>query len=301
MKIIKKTDLVSQKPEIITDSNGNIIQVNDAVKSELKLTKAEGISRIIDIDLIRKASMFSESIDIVKTNDKKYKEATLKATGTGVNKTVQITFSLGYDKSEEDIANEKNMIAVVNSALTNKEYKLLSCLALSHEVLEQINAEQKEKAPFINNYSKNDSFCCNPVAVHMLSSCSISIASEISPKRPVSFSIKKLLSFMQIETKIRVDTLKSAKNLQEIESIYPFTALKFAIIDEICESEGAQLETYITSRTLTIRLLLREQAPTTELRAASYYATILSAIASVFTPRENIRAKYGMPEAMIEE
>lgn len=298
MKIIKKNKINNESPRIITDLNGNIISVNESAKNELLINRKEDIAKLINIDMIKKISMFSDTITVTKTTSEKFKEAILRANGTGVSKTVQITFSQGYDKEEQDIQQEENMLSLVKTI--DDTVIEINCIEASKNIIDEIEKSSKGKPPFINNYSKNETFFCNPSIVQMLSACSIGIANEISPTRPVSFSIKKILHLLQIEVKIAVDTIKRATNIQEIENIYPFTTLKFAIIDEICEQEEISYEAYITGRTLSIRFRLEERKPQMEVHSTTFVASLLGAIVSAFASRPNIRSKYGMPEEEIE-
>ncbi len=299
MKINKKNNDKKEKPRVVTDLSGNIISVNESAKSELSIKKKEDIERIIDIDMVKKLSMFSDSIKITKTTSKKYKEAVLRANGVGISKTVQITFNFGYEKEEEDIIQEENMLSFVNTS--DDTVTEINCIDMSKEIISEIQNHSAEKAPFINNYSRDESFCCKPSVVQKLSACSLGIVNEISPTRPVSFSIKKILHLLQIEVKIAVDTVKSANTIQEIESIYPFTATKLAMIDEICEKERISYEAYIKGRTMTIRFRLEEQKAKAELHAVTFVTATLASIVSAFAPRPGIRAKYGMQEAMQAE
>jgi hypothetical protein len=298
MKIIKKNNS-NEPPKVVTDLNGNIISANESAKNELSIRRKEDIAKLINIDLIKKLSMFSDTINVTKTTNNKFKEAILRASGTGLSKTIQITFSLGYDKEEKDIQQEESMISIVKTI--DDTVTEINCIEASKEIIKEIEENSTGKPPFINNYSKNETFVCNPYVVQILAVSSLGIANEISPTRPINFSIKKLLNWLQIETKIAVDTVKTARTIQDIESIYPFTALKFAIIDEICEQERISYEAYITGRTLSIRFRLEEKKSKMEVHATNLIPSLLSAIVSAFSPRPNIRSKYGMPEVEIEE
>ncbi|MBQ3590031.1 MAG: hypothetical protein II980_06250, partial [Clostridia bacterium] len=59
-------------------------------------------------------------------------------------------------------------------------------------------------------------------------------------------------------------------------------------------------EAYITGRTLSIRFRLEEKKPQMQVHSTTLVASLLGAIASAFSPRTNIRSKYGMPEEVIE-
>ena len=299
MKISKKNNGKNEKPRVITDLNGNVISINESAKSELDINKKTDIAKIIDADLIKKLSMMPNGMKIAKTTNKKYKEAILRANGVGISKTVQITFNLGYEKDDQDVVQEENMLSFIN---TNDETVTnFNCISMSNEIVDQVQKNSEENPPYINNYSKNEDFYHKPSVVQILSACSIGIANEISPTKPVSFSIRKILHLLQIETKVAVNTLKTANTQQDIESIYPFIATKLAMIDELCEKENISYESHIKGRFMTFRFLLEERKPTAELHAVTFFTTILASIAKAFAPRKGIRTKYGMPEVTLEE
>ena len=301
MKIINKKEDKKEYPEIILTPNGEVISLNNAAKNELKLGKNLNVARVVDVDLIRKASMFSESVDIVPLKSKKYKEGILRSSGTGLNKTVKLSFRIGYDKLDEELVKEKEMLTLTSSIKANRLIAEINCLEASKEILTALKETENCSDIFVNNYSKNDTFICDKSVLEALSISAIALVNEISPTRPVNFSVKRLLHLLQIEVSVRVDTLKKAQCVQDIESIYPFTAIRFAMIDSICEQESISYEAQIYNKSIILRFRLTEQKASTELRAAPFYTSLLPFLAHILAPRKNIRQKYEEASTLQEE
>ncbi len=289
MKIIKNDINTICGPEIISDLNGNIIYLNEAAKRELKITKTDNVSKIIDIDMLKKLSMFEYNVEVATTSNKKYREAILKANGTGANKTVQITFSSGYDKNEEDIEKERQMIALSKVENITTE---INSLEMSKMIIDELSQNEETKHIVVNNYSTNDTYKCNPRAVQIYSCCAIGLANEISPTRPVSFSIKRVLNCLQIEVKVAVNTLKNAYGIQEVVSMLPFASLKLSIIDELAESEKNSYEVFVKGRSFVFRLIIANEKPIMKLYAPTFAISMLPSIVTAFAPRPKIKEKY---------
>lgn len=294
MKIIKEKYNENESPSITVNTNGEIVKINESAKKEFKLEKKSNISKLVDLDYIKKMSMFSKKVDIFPIKSKKYKEGILRSSGSGLYKTITISFEIGYDKTEQEANKEQEMLTTLTALDSNVICKEFNCLDESKSILDALKQEKSTEHIFVNNYSRNETFTCNLTAVQAIALCAIALANEVSPKRPVDFSIKRILHLMQIEVKVRVDTLKTASCVQDIESIYPFTALRFALLDSVCENDKISQSVQIVGRELILRFMFTENKGSTALHSAPFYTSILPSITAAFAPRASIAEKYGI-------
>lgn len=294
MKIIKEKYNENESPSITVNANGEIVKINESAKKEFKLEKKSNVSKLVDLDYIKKMSMFSKKVDVFPIKSQKYKEGILRSSGSGLHKTITISFEIGYDKTEQEANKEQKMLTTLTALDSNVICKEFNCLDESKNILDALKQEKSTEHIFVNNYSRNETFTCNLTSVQAVALCAIALANEVSPKRPVDFSIKRILHLMQIEVKVRVDTLKTARCVQDIESIYPFTALRFALLDSVCENDKISQSMQIVGRELILRFMFTENKGSTVLHSAPFYTSILPSITAAFAPRAGIAEKYGI-------
>ena len=168
----------------------------------------------------------------------------------------------------------------------------INCLEFSKEILAELSKNEETKHIFINNYSTNDTYKCNPRVLQIYSCCAIGLANEMSPTRPISYSIKRVLNCLQLEVKVGASTPKNAYGLQEVISAFPFTSLKLAIIDELADSEKNSYEVFVKRRSFVFRAVITNEKPIMKLYSPTLAISMLPSIVTAFSPRPNIKERY---------
>ena len=297
MKINSNYNKEFQNPEIIIDVSGNIIFYNQSAKGKFKIQIGEDISSLIDIDNIRKLSMFSNKIDVLKTLHPKYKEATVIIFGEGINKSIKLVLRKSYNKGLDDIRQEKNILSVANNIRLSKEKREISLEDLCKEIKEAT----VKNGYYLNTYVKNNSFYHNETHLQALILCSIAMMNETSPKKPVDLYITKNSNILEIKVIVRIETMQEAQGAQAVEAMLPWSALRIALIDTICDKNDILYSISVANRQFKAIYRIPEQkAEATALHSPLVSVFTLQDICSLLSPREDIMVKYEQAEEQEE-
>ena len=297
MKINSNYNKEIQNPEIIIDVSGNIIFYNQSAKDKFKIQIGEDISSLIDIDNIRKLSMFSNKIDVLKTLHPKYKEATVIIFGEGINKSIKLVFRKSYNKGLDDIRQEKNILSVANNIRLSKEKREI----FLEDLCKEIKEATVKNGYYLNTYVKNNSFYHNETHLQALILCSIAMMNETSPKKPVDLYITKNSNILEIKVIVRIETMQEAQGAQAVEAMLPWSALRIALIDTICDKNDISYSISVANRQFKAIYRIPEQ----KAEAATLHSPLVSVftlqdICSLLSPREDIMVKYEQAEEQEE-
>lgn len=289
MKLKVEYNKEASIPEIIIDISGSIIFCNQGAIDAFKSKIGKDVSDLIDIDEIRKLSMFSDKIDVLKTFHPKYKEATASIFGQGIYKSIKLTFRKGYDKSQEDIRREKDILSVASNITLHNDKKEISINDLCSDIKEIII----KNGNYLNIFPKEASFYYKESYIQALILCSIAMMNETSPKKPVDLYVSKSNDTLEIKIIVRIETMQEARGAQAVEAMLPWCALRIALIDSICDKNNISYTASIVQRQFKITYKVPElKADSTTLHTLSTAASMLQEIYSLLAPRENIAFKY---------
>ena len=292
MKLKSEYNNETAIPEIIIDISGKAIFCNQPAIDAFKIRVGSDVSKLVDIDEIKKLSMFSNKIDVLKTFHSKYKEATVIIFGQGINKSIKLTFRKGYEKSPSDILQEKNILSVASSVAINQDKKTISINELSTDIKKTV----VENGYFLNTYVKDDSFYHKESHLQALILCSIAMMNETSPKKPVDLYISKNGENLEVKIIVRIETMKEARGAQAVEAMLPWCSLRIALIDSICDKDNISYSIRVVERQFKIVYKIPElKAESTLLRTFTISQSMLYELYTLLAPRENIALKYGKP------
>jgi len=157
----------TNNPEIIINVSGKIIYMNELAMKEMKYKLGDYISDIIDIDKIRKLSMYSNRIDIVQTNHNDYPEAIFHNFGGAINKSIKITFKRKSEKTSVERKAESNILAAANSVIINNQRKSIKLSEMMTEIKELFS----KKGHYVNTYLNADTIYHNETHLNALAIC----------------------------------------------------------------------------------------------------------------------------------
>ena len=243
------------KPEIIVDVTGKAIFVNDLAKKIFQIKIGDYVSKIVDINAIKKKSMYSDVVDVQDTLHPEYKSVTMEIFDNSLIKTIRLTFFKGYNKTIEDEKKEKDILAVINNVrLYNKKAEILMdsfALAIKESVI--------KSGHFINLNIKESSFYGNKSVLQALVLNSVAMLNEISPTKPVDLYISKIQNVLQIKIIVRVEKKLEARGIQEIEDLCPgISSLRITLIDNICEKNEIDYSINLIERSMKIIFKIKE-------------------------------------------
>lgn len=291
MKINSNAISDAVDPEVLVDVNGNIMFFNEKARKEFKLKIKKDISTLINIDDIKKFSMFSSKADIISTLHSEYKYALIYSTGDALNKIIRLIFKSSIGKTEEILKSEKNILSVVNNVSLNKRILNVSLNELSSKIKSVI----VEKGHYLNTYIKIDEpVCVNESNLKSLIMSAIAMMNETSPKRPVDLYIKRdMNNLIEIKVLVRVDTTEEKHTPQGVEQIYPWTSIRIALIDKICEDFGINYNITVTEKTLKVVYKMKEEKIShTAIHSGIFGGLSLESLYDLLLPREDIGLSY---------
>ena len=287
---INKSD---KAPVVVTDVSGRIMLASAEAKRELKFLKSgENINKIIDANVLTKLSMKSKVLEIVPIDCPCYDVAILKVEGQGLSKTVKVSFhksSEGLDATSEE---DRDIITSVNDIDFDKRIESVNLKKLANEAIEELK-NTSASYPFVNLYVDDIDMSLKSLQLQALIICSLSMMHETSPKRPVDLYLRKKNGKLEVKVIVRVDDYIRLYGAQAIEKTYPWTAIRFALIDDICERDKIQYKATVTEKALKIVFHIQEkEAAQTELYSQEFYFELLQEISCRLKPRQSILLKH---------
>lgn len=278
-------------PQIVVNVSGTLMYFNEDARKVFRLKIKSDISDIINIDIIKKFSMYSNKTEIVETYHPYYRYAVMSISGDGINKIVLLTFKLSIGKTEEILKVEKNILMIANKITLNKKVISTSLDVLSNEIKQLIAA----KGHFLNTYVK----ILEPVNVNVshlqaLILCGISMMNETSPKRPVDLYIRRnLRNHIEIKIIVRVDSNEERYTAQGVEEVFPWTSIRIAAIDEICQNNDIDYNVTLTERSLKVVYTIKEGAIlSTKVNSFDDNVITIEDLYEFLSPRDNINLSY---------
>lgn len=276
-------------PEIVTDVNGTVIYLNQSAKSILKLKLGDSIGSILDINELRKLSMFAKKMDILKTTHDEYKDAIIAILGEGINKTIKITPIKSYDKTNQDVVNEKNILSVANNIELNKHKGEINLQSFCDD----IKNTAASFGNYVNVYTQNDSFYYNQSYLQALVLCSIAMMNETSPNKPVDLYVKIINEKLEVKVIVRKEGKQEIRGAQELKEEFPWCAIRIALIDSICVTNNIEYSMNLMERSLKVVFKIKKLDKNAfSLRTEPIFTSSLQDLYTLLAPRENIALKY---------
>ena len=247
-------------PTIVTDVTGRITLLNNLAKKELKPCKVgDNIDKFIDKSTFTKLTMRTDIIDAVEVNMNDYEMAIIRVSGEGLSKTIRITLHK-IDDSLENLCDDKEMLASLNGISLDYRTESINPRKFGQDLISYINNAPDVSYPHVNLYAEDREFFTRSLQLQALILCSISMMHETSPKRPVDLYIKSKGKDLQVKIIVRVDDNIRLNNVQAIEKLYPWTTVRFALIDDICEKGNISYSATVSEKSLKVIYMIKEDA-----------------------------------------
>ena len=247
------------------------------------------MAALLDIDEIRKLSMFSDKIDVLKTYHHKYKEAIAIIFGKGTNKSIRLCFKKSYCKSNDDMKRDKNILSVANNVSLYQDKKEIQIKELCSNIKETV----VKNGYFLNVYANEASFYHKESHIQALILCSIAMMNETSPKKPVDLYVSRSNDSLEIKIIVRIETEQEARGVQGVEEIVPWSTLRIALIDSICDKNNISYSISVVQRQLKVTFKVQQlKKEASSLHAYTLDASMLQEFYSLLAPREDIAIKY---------
>lgn len=287
MKINNNNPNTILKPYILVKVNGEVIYLNNDAEKVFKIKIGTEVSRLININEIKKFSMYTDKVKIFETFHPVYKFAIVSVSGSGISKTLKISFETNIGENEIKLKKEKDVLFVANNVLLNKK---VSNISLVDEVAHIKNLVES-KGHFLNTYVKiTEPVKLNLSKIQALIMCAVAMMNETSPKRPVDLYIKRDMdNFIEIKIIVRVDTTIERYTEIGIEEEFPWCAIRIALINLICEENRINYNMSLVDKSLKVIYKIREeQVLNTTMGSIGTVGLSLEELYSLLSPREDL-------------
>ena len=223
-------------PKIKFNSSGKILHINAVARRSFStLDLGQSIFEIIDAGTLRKLSMYSKRMELVKISSAEYPTVAVKIDGKSRTKSIEATF-IPFDtpdNSQDSVIclYSKKSLPSSNTCIDICEVAryTLDELLLRKELLDlRISLEALE--PFFVKLGA-------PQAELLILTTVIALA-EISPNSTIELKIEN----SELEIGVDHHRISSLSSLIELLTLYPQLASKILLLDALCEDE------FITAR-----------------------------------------------------
>ena len=273
MKISDTNKVNNIKPLVVTDVKGRILYLNKTAEGLFNLKRGGDISEIIDIDSIKKLSMFNEITEALPTFHHKYRIASACVSGEGINKRVTLTFYHSDYKGNVELKAERDILNVSEYVRLHQAPVIIEL----NDFFEKAKRQVEKTNHFINLYLNEEVFNYAEAHFQSLLLCSISMMNEISPKKPVDVFVKRTGSVLEIKLTVYV------------KDIYPYAGIRLALIDAICNLTGDSYTVNIVDGLLKITLKLTEKKESTVMtHSVALSIALWDNVYNVLKPREYV-------------
>lgn len=238
MKLQGKKKL-RKNPAFIVNSSGKLTYMNEKAFDTFPSIKVgDDISNIVDIDYIKKLSMYTNKMDVIKTKVNTYGRAAVRVTGGGIYKAVHIYLENSND-SEEDFADDKKMFFAFNDAIKRTDRTEINVLEFLYSIVENINCRKGYSyKKFAISANADDVVFAERPRLEALIISSVFILNEVNYIDVISMSAKKIGTTLEFSLSVKSDAFgkDSIADAEEIMiSEFPETMSRIELVNAICD------------------------------------------------------------------
>ena len=230
-------------PTIIADLSGTIIYLSTTVTTALRwLRIGDNVSKVIDLDYVRKITMFQNKIDITLTNITEFDKAVVKINGSGVTRLMEICLYRTETIGKEVLLNEKRLFAIYTDIMSSLNMKSVKLKDFINEVVNSLKEDLRfsYRSFEIEGIDDAEEILINVERLSVLVVGTIVFLNEIEYRNPICISLNKLGDRYIMNLNVKSNTFKKAYGLQEISELYPRLAVRLSYITMICDDCGIE-------------------------------------------------------------
>lgn len=261
MKLVYKNETDTSFVTLITDLNGKIIFMNKPAISKLKTIKVgDDISKIIDIDYVRKVTMLENWMDIVVPKISQFNRAVIKVSGKSVSKLLEVYLINDESLTEDDLLNDKRLFATYHEIIgTNITRKIKL-----NDFLELIAACIKEDMRFsyrkihVNKTEENPELYINFAHLSTIVTGVIIAINEIDYRNPIELSLENLFGEYVLHISVEANTFYEAQSIAELSELYPKIAMRLVYITSLCKSDDIEYKIFLKNKKVTASFIVSD-------------------------------------------
>ena len=254
---LKDNCFSSEPPTIVADVDGNVIFANSKATNMLYPVKTgDSISKFVDIDYIKKISLFEKRIDVLVPENCELERVVVKTVGTGITKTIELMF-LHVD-SDNDIIDDKRLFAtyaeVIGANVTGVVMlerfleRIIGCMHADFRfAYRRLNAMAGGGE---NRLYTNFSHLCS------LTVCAIIALNEIEYRNPIEISVYEMLGEYVLEMSVKKATFLDAQGLYDLSLHFPRATMRMVYVSSICEEDGIKYDFSVSPNKITYTFVI---------------------------------------------
>ena len=280
-----------EPPTIVADLNGNVIYLNNRAKTDLYPIKiGNSISKYVDLNYIRKLSVFDNRIDVVVPTGCKFEKVVVKIVGTGATKTVELCFFHSTGVGDDEITEDKKLFSayaeIIGKGVTGS-------VKLNDLVLKVIDAMQEDlrfayrKFEFEKSEVETDLY----VNFNHLSTLIVGMIialNEIEYRNPIKISVDKILGDFVFSISVSTNTFQNTRGLHEFMELYPKIAMRLMFLTSLCDADGIDYDFLIRPNEIKTSFVITEMINKTGKFSASSFVqdqkAFVSYVMDIFMP-----------------
>ncbi len=261
MKISNNELRKGELPTLVSDLNGKIIYLNNRAVTDLYPVKVgDNVSKFVDLDYVRKFSIFDKKIDVVAPKASKFEKLILRTAGIGATKTIEYYFAHSekdcFDEMEKDkrffstyseiVNTEANKVVKLNEFITRIVQYMHSDLRFAYRKFDVIKTDDKDE--MYTNYAH----------LSALTVGTIIALNEINYRNPIEISVRKMLDEYSLEISVGANTFKNAEGLSELLELYPRISMRLIYLTSLCDDTGVKYKFVVKPNRICASFMITE-------------------------------------------
>lgn len=252
---------VKEPPTLICDLCGNVIYANSKALNDLyPISVGDSVSKYVDIDYIKKLSILDNRLDVVVPLSGKYKRLAILTVGSGLSKTVELSFFNKEDVREDDLLEEKRLFATFSEMIGNEivgEVKLEEFIQL---VVDCMHADLRfaYRKFELSSGAVSSSMYANFSHLCTLAVAAIILLNEMEYRNPIKLSVSKILTNHVLKISIPKYTFSSASGICEISELFPNVAMRLVYIASFCDKIGIKYNFSVDVNEISTTFIITE-------------------------------------------
>ncbi len=261
MKLFDNKHKDSKIPTIVANTSGELVYMNDKAFSVLPSVKiGDEVSKIVDMDSVKKISMYDEKTEMVSTRIKPYGKALLKVCGKGIFKSIEIF--LENDNSDNSISKDKDAFYAFSEAMSDSTNENVKVLDFINAIADRISYKKGYSYRKLNaTFTTNEDFYTNKSKLELvLISCAF-ILNEINYIDPIDVYAEKEKGFLSISLSVKTDEFGDRDfdvAEERVCALFPQIVTRSAFVDSVCEECDIDREMSYRNKHVIIKLKIRE-------------------------------------------
>lgn len=261
MKLFDSKHKNSKIPTIVANTSGELIYMNDKAFAALPSVKVgDRVSKIIDMDSLKKISMYDDKTEVVNTKIKPYGKAVVKVVGKGVFKSIEIF--LENDKNINKMFGDKNALYTFSEAINDNSGENVKILDFINTISDRISYKKGYSYRKLNaTFTSNDEFYTTKSRLELILVSVAFILNEINYVDPIDVYARKEKEFLYISLSVPTDEFGDADfdiAEERVCALFPQIVTRTSFVDSICEECGIERGMSYNNKHVIVNLRVRE-------------------------------------------